>query len=89
MDVARGELKPGETHPAAYLANEWLQQQTLAELMQWQEAFASSAIEGNRSAEVFSETLDRFLNGKPLSDRYLLGLAWALRYGQEGKDEKA
>ena len=43
------------------------------------EAFSSCAIEGNRLAEICSETLDRLLKSEPVSDRYLLGLAWAMR----------
>lgn len=75
----RGILNPGEPHPAAedamrYLAN--LDQQNLATL---QAALSSCAIEGNRLAEVCSETLSRLQKGQPVSDRYLLGLAWFAR----------
>lgn len=73
------ELKAGEPHPAALAAMKFLQAIPLPELMQWNEAFASLAIEGNRLAEICSTTLDRLLSGKPVSDRYLLGLAWTIR----------
>lgn len=50
-----------------------------------QESLASTALSGNRSAEIMSETLRRLLNGEPVSDRYLLGLAWFLRNWKDGK----
>lgn len=76
------ELNPGEPHPAARMALNWIKTLPIHELMLWQEAFASTAIEsgGNRLATICSGTLDRLLTGKPVSDRYLLGLAWAIRY---------
>lgn len=79
-----GDLNPGEPHPCARDALKWIQSIPIHELWQWNEAFASTAIEGNRMAEICSETLDRLLNGKPVSDRYLLGLAWAMRW--DGKN---
>ena len=83
-----GQLNPGEAHPAAYDARRWLAEQDPAELLMWSEAFASCAIEGNRLAEVCGETLRRLLNGEPVSDRYLLGLAWNIRDGM-GLNKKA
>jgi hypothetical protein len=47
-------------------------------MFMWSEAFASCAIEGNRLAEVCSETLNRLLNSQPVSDRYILGLAFTV-----------
>ncbi len=73
-----GNLNPGEPHPCARDALKWIQSIPIHQLALWNEAFASSAIDGNRLAEVCSETLDRLLSGKPVSDRYLLGLAWAM-----------
>jgi hypothetical protein len=43
------------------------------------ESFANRSIEGNRLAEVCGETLLRLLNGRPISQRYLPGLAWTIR----------
>lgn len=43
------------------------------------ESFSSCAIDGNRFAEVCGETLRRVMNHEPVSDRYILGLAWAIR----------
>lgn len=74
-----GTLRVGEPHPAAraalsYVANlpYWRQSQIM-------ESFSSCAIDGNRFAEVCGETLRRVMTGEPVSDRYILGLAWAVQ----------
>ena len=82
LRMADYELSPGEPHPAALEAMAWLQKIPLPELFTWKEAFASMAIEDNRLAEICLSTLDRVLSGKPVSDRYLLGLAWTMRSDQ-------
>lgn len=76
----RGTLAPTEFHPAARAAMAWLRTLPAADLYAWREAFASTALEGNRLAEICGETLDRLLRAVPVSDRYLLGLAWTMRY---------
>jgi hypothetical protein len=50
------------------------------------ESFSSCAIDGNRFAEVCGETLRRVMSGEPVSDRYILGLAWAIRGMNEEND---
>jgi hypothetical protein len=75
----RGTLRPGRPHPAARSALAWIRTQPLPTLLQWQEAFASTALEGNFAAEVYCETLRRLLEGEAVSDRYLLGLVWVMR----------
>lgn len=75
-----GTLNVGEVHPSSYAAMKWIRTIPAPELMQWMEAFASDAIEGNRLSEICGETLHRILQGEPVSDRYVLGLAWAMRY---------
>ena len=82
-ETNRGELPPGEPHPAAYLAREWIASLGTDKLLMWREAFASCAIEGNRLGEICAETINRLLSGQPVSDRYLLGLAWATRFNFE------
>lgn len=74
----RGTLGPTEYHPAADSALQFMKSIPLADLYTWQESFASCAIEGNRLAEICCETLDRLISGQPVSDRYLLGLAWTI-----------
>lgn len=78
-DEERGTLKVGEPHPSSLNALTWIKSLPIEQLFQWQNAFSSCAISGNRLAEVCSETLSRLMEGRPISDRYLLGLAWSLR----------
>lgn len=88
MPDSRGTLAPLEPHPASFSALKWLRTLPLAELYQWQESFSSCAIEGNRLGEICSETLRRFMNGEPVSDRYIVCLAWTIRDMKEKSDDK-
>lgn len=78
-DLSPGTLNLGEAHPSAYDASRWIRSQDTLFLLSAREALASCSLSGNRLAEVCSETLRRFQVGDPVSDRYLLGLAWHLR----------
>jgi hypothetical protein len=74
-------IKEGEYHPAADSAMAWLKGymvQHPAEYLMHKEALASTALSGNRLAEICMGTIDRLANGQPVSDRYLLGLAWTI-----------
>jgi len=81
--MTSGTLNPGEIHPAARDAMAYIRSVPSGQLLTLVEAFASVALSGNRSAEVCGETLQRVLNGEPVSDRYILGLAWALKTMEE------
>lgn len=81
--MTRGTLEEKEIHPSARSAIRWIKSLPLTELVMWQESFSSCAIEGNRLAEVCGETLHRLTHNEPVSDRYLLGLAWAMRFNDE------
>lgn len=70
-------------HPAAESALSYLNKLGYKSLIVYQESFASCAIEGNELAEICSNTLHRCLKGDPVSDRYLLGLAWTIRSMEE------
>lgn len=72
-----GTLELGEVHPATHIAAEYIDAQ-IDKHPFIQEALASCALSDNRIAEVCSETLRRWLNKEPMSDRYLMGLAWML-----------
>lgn len=85
----RGTLHASEPHPSAELAFDWIRTLPLSDLMLHQESLSNCAIEGNRLAEVCSETLRRLIRSEPVSDRYLLGLAWYLRNAVEQRKEKA
>lgn len=77
-EADRTTLKPSEPHPAARSALNYIRKIPLTDLLLYQGAFATNAIEGNRLAEVCLGTLNRLLHFEPVSDRYLLGLAWTL-----------
>ena len=84
---SRGTLALGEAHPSAYSAKLYLEKLGIGKLYEYREAFASCAIESNRLGEVCSETLTRLLAGQPVSDRYLMGLAWAIARMELGEEK--
>jgi hypothetical protein len=75
---ATGWLQNGEAHPAALDALQWLRGLSPQEMSVAMESLSSCALEGNRLGEVCLETLRRLQEGDAVSDRYVLGLAWAL-----------
>lgn len=75
-------LREDEYHPAADTAMLWFKMFVLedpARFLMIKESLASVALSGNRLAELCLSTLNRLADGKPVSDRYLLGLCWFLR----------
>lgn len=84
----RGTLGEKESHPIAQSAREYVLGLGLHKLALYQESFSSCAIEGNRLGEVCSETLHRLLVGQPVSDRYILGLAWAVKSMEDDKEKR-
>jgi len=86
--LGRGELKVGEPHPAYDYALSYIAKKGRKELYMLLESFSSCAIENNRLAEICAETLDRLLHARPVSDRYLMGLAWAIWGMDELKKSK-
>jgi len=79
--MTKGDLKPKEPHPAALSAIKYVSARISDPLLK--EALASCAIENNRMAEICLGTIKRIENGEPVSDRYLLGLAWFLKEMEE------
>jgi hypothetical protein len=76
-----GTIKEGEYHPAADSAMAWLKGYMVQHPIEYRwhkEALASTALSGNRLAEICMSTIERLANGEPVSDRYLLGLAWTI-----------
>lgn len=74
-------IGPDEHHPAADSALRWYKQWVLEDVHRYvmaREAIASTALSGNRTAEICNGTLERLKSGEPVSDRYLLGLVWTL-----------
>lgn len=75
-------IKEGEHHPAADDAMAWFKMWMAKDpirYMQVREAIASTALSGDRLAQICHGTLERLATGQPVSDRYLLGLCWFLR----------
>lgn len=71
------ELKLKEPHPGGYIAKEWLSE-NIGKMPHLEESLASSALAGNRMANVCLGTLKRIKNGEIISDRYMMGLAWCV-----------
>lgn len=84
MADSRKDLQPGEPHPMAHEALVYVRSIPVEQLSIHMEALSSCAIEGNRVGEICGETLRRVLHGEPVSDRYILGLAWYLRGALNG-----
>jgi hypothetical protein len=78
-----GTLKVGEPHPASISALDYMKTLDYGELSKYLEAFSSCAIENNRLGEICAETLNRLMKNEPVSDRYLLGLAWTIKSMRE------
>jgi len=72
------ETPQGFIHPMAYDAMRYVKSLGVKKLCLYRESMASSAIEGDETSEVLLETIRRIIEGEPVSDRYLLGLAWFL-----------
>ena len=84
-------IKPGEHHPAADHALAWFKEYQMLHPIDWlmmKESIASTALAGNRLAQICFGTINRIDNDLPISDRYLLGLCWFLRESLEKKGDK-
>lgn len=88
INMTNDTLKEGEPHPIAQEALSYLSSLGIEELWKWQEAFCSCAIENNRLGEICAGTMDRLLKKEPVSDRYLLGLAFTILHSKMKEKEK-
>lgn len=80
-----GTLETGEYHPSANSAMKYIREYIAIDPYIL-EAITSTALSGNRTSELCYETLRRIMNDEPVSDRYLLGLAWFLKQIEESKE---
>ncbi len=71
------ELELGEVHPSAHIARDYIAEHLALNPMTI-EAIASTALSGSRIASICLSTYERMVSGKPVSDRYVMGLAWLL-----------
>ena len=74
QEVDRSTLLPNEPHPMGYEALEYIRAIPVTRLFTYRESMASCAIENNRTSEICLGTLNRVLEGRPISDRYVMGL---------------
>jgi len=74
--AASESLAEGEVHPSSHSAMIYLNSMSLQERVSLKEALASTALSGDRQAVICLSTLERLEQKMPVSDRYLLGLAW-------------
>lgn len=75
------ELRFDEFHPAARSAYRWLKGFMITnskDYLRYKEALSSAALSGNRQAQVCMGTIGRLATRQPVSDRYLMGLAWTI-----------
>lgn len=82
-----GELKGNEYHPSALDAFSYIKGLGAQKLAMYLESYSSCGLSGNRLGEICSETLSRIINGKTVSDRYVLGLAWNLKQMEDKNDQ--
>jgi hypothetical protein len=80
MKHEKGNLLVGETHPSSHSAMEYIKKRMSAHMKYFgiKDAIASTALSGDRACEICLATLERIEKGEPVSDRYVLGLAWFL-----------
>lgn len=83
--MSEATLEFNEPHPMAKYALEYVAENMTAMHV---EALASTALEGNRTAEICLSTYNRLQSGNPVSDRYLMGLAWFVKQmrDRDGED---
>ena len=75
------DLLPNEPHPAARSAYRWLKGfmvSNIDDYTRYRLALSIAAEDGNRQAQVCMGTIERLQKGQPVSDRYILGLAWTI-----------
>lgn len=76
-------------HPSADDAMSWLKNFMVTRPGQYmiiKESIYSTALSGNELANYCVGTIERLAAGEPVSDRYLLGLAWLVRNMEEGRE---
>lgn len=87
MEKQMGTLKIGEFHPAAHIAMEYIKSYLLVnDPLKILESLEFMSLAGNRMAEVCAETLSRYIHKWPVSDRYIMGLAWVLYSMRDDKN---
>jgi hypothetical protein len=71
-------LQDREIHPTAELALQFLESLPYGKLKQIGSILKANSIRGIKQAQVCEYALNNFLDGLPLTDTHILGLAWTL-----------
>lgn len=88
-DKPEHTIPEGSYHPAADDAMQWLKKFMVTDPHRYlmiKEAIYSTALSNNDLANYCVGTIERLAAGEPVSDRYLLGLAWLVRDMAEQPD---
>jgi hypothetical protein len=90
MDPKEATLEPNEYHPIANSAMAWYNtwKMDTVKYMMTKESLASTALAGNRAADLCLSTMNRIEVGQSVSDRYLLALCWMLREMEDDRNAK-
>lgn len=72
-------LEKGEQHPASLEAMQYIFNYSQEDLIRYHSMFKEMAESGNRLGQICAETLRRIFNEEVITDKYVLGLAWAIR----------
>jgi hypothetical protein len=75
------EIRSDEFHPASRSAYRWLKGFMVTnseDYRKYKLAIEMAAESGNRQAQICLGTINRLKYSQPVSDRYLLGLAWTI-----------
>jgi hypothetical protein len=81
METDPNEIRANEFHPAARSAYRWLKGFMVSnpdDYLRYRTALSVAAEAGNRQAQICMGTIRRLRGSEPVSDRYLLGLAWTI-----------
>ena len=71
-------LNSDEPHPAYITALNFLNSIPIGEFPKIKEFMEKNSKDGVKIGEVCVWAIDRFMTGKPLTDRHILGLAWTI-----------
>jgi hypothetical protein len=80
MKNQTGTLRADEFHPMAQSAFDFVKKYIKKNPMMLESLASCALSDDNRTAQICYETLRRVIYEEPVSDRYLLGLAWFLLY---------
>ena len=81
------EIPKGKNHPLVYEAYDYIRDYIAdyRKLVMLQESLSGNAIENNEAAVICLATLDLVIDGKPVGERYVFGLAWLIKRIVENK----